>query len=211
MFSKIRVFSRAWQRIAGQTTREAFVLISVKKDIPLVMSNIYAKYIRKNKALMAEERVLVFGGTDIIIKLKSDSVQAIHDFVINVIQDTQVISTRTLMVNSSDGFREGIKMVNRNMIEAYVLVAVVKNIPEVMDQIKANPKNMEYITEMALVYGGFDIMIKIQIPAVEKLHDLVIEQIQGLELVASTQTFIIDPKAKFSFDNEIDSGKNVVA
>jgi DNA-binding Lrp family transcriptional regulator len=208
MLWKIRAFPRTWQRIAGQTTREAFVLISVNKDIPLVMDNIYTKHISKNNALMAEEMALVFGGADIIAKIKSDSVQAIHDFVIKVIQDTQVISTRTLMVNSSDGYREEVKMLDRNMIEAYVLIAVVKNIPEVMKQIRSNPKNMEYIREMALVYGGFDIMIKIQIPAVEKLHDLVIEQIQGLELVASTQTFIIDPKAKFSFDNKIDSGKD---
>lgn len=85
-------------------------------------------------------------------------------------------------------------------IEGFVLITVPKNIPSVMKQLETHPTAKKYIEEMALLFGGADIYAKIKIPSVEVLHTLVIEIIQEIPEVATTQTFIIDPKAKIGIN-----------
>jgi DNA-binding Lrp family transcriptional regulator len=52
----------------------------------------------------------------------------------------------------------------------------------------------EFITEAAAVYGEIDVIVKIEAPSIERLHQLVMEDIQNLPNVHVTRTFIIIPQ-----------------
>ena len=87
-------------------------------------------------------------------------------------------------------------MVSDTTIEGFILITVPKNIPAVIEKLDRDPIATQYIEEMALLFGGADIFAKIKVPSVEALHNLVIETIQKMPEVATTQTYIISPKAK---------------
>jgi DNA-binding Lrp family transcriptional regulator len=51
-------------------------------------------------------------------------------------------------------------------------------------------KYPEFVVEAAAVYGEADVIAKVEIPSVERLHDLVMTNIQNLPNVRVTRTFI---------------------
>jgi DNA-binding Lrp family transcriptional regulator len=95
------------------------------------------------------------------------------------------------------------EMTSDTTIEGFVLITVPKNVPAVMRMLEAHPTARKYIEEMALLFGGADIYARIKIPSIDVLHTLVIEIIQEIPEVATTQTFIIDPKAKMGINRRI--------
>ena len=87
-------------------------------------------------------------------------------------------------------------MVSDTTIEGFVLITVPKNIPIVIEKLDRDPNATQYIEEMMLLFGNADIFAKIKVPTIEVLHNLVIETIQKMPEVATTQTFIISPRSR---------------
>ena len=78
---------------------EAYVLISVNKDIPSVIRSITEIDINKQITEMS----LVFGGADIITKIKIESLQELYNFVLCIIEKIdRVASARTFIINKSE-------------------------------------------------------------------------------------------------------------
>jgi DNA-binding Lrp family transcriptional regulator len=55
-------------------------------------------------------------------------------------------------------------------------------------------KFSEFVVEAAAVYGEADVIAKVETPSVERLHELVMNNIQNLPNVRVTRTFIIIPQ-----------------
>jgi len=55
-------------------------------------------------------------------------------------------------------------------------------------------KYPEFVVEAAAVYGEADVIAKVETPSVERLHDLVMTNIQNLPNVRVTRTFIVIPQ-----------------
>jgi DNA-binding Lrp family transcriptional regulator len=55
-------------------------------------------------------------------------------------------------------------------------------------------KYPEFVTEAAAVYGEADVIAKVETPSVQRLHQLVMDDIQNLPNVRVTRTFIIIPQ-----------------
>ncbi len=70
---------------------------------------------------------------------------------------------------------------------AYVLLKVpAKHMADVIEQLKS----FSGVTEAAVVYGETDIITKVEVADQTELDDLVINKMQGIEMVQSTRTFI---------------------
>ena len=52
----------------------------------------------------------------------------------------------------------------------------------------------QFVTEAAAVYGEADVIAKVEVSSVEKLHELVMNEIQNLPNVRVARTFIIIPQ-----------------
>ena len=52
----------------------------------------------------------------------------------------------------------------------------------------------QYVSEVAAVYGEADVIAKVEVPSVEELHTLIMDEIQNLPSVKITRTFIIIPQ-----------------
>jgi len=71
---------------------------------------------------------------------------------------------------------------------AYILMKVpVKNVAEVMDQLKA----LEPVQEASTVYGESDIVAKVEVKDQEHLDTLIMEQVHAIPAVESTRTFVV--------------------
>ncbi len=78
-------------------------------------------------------------------------------------------------------------------VSAFVLITVPAN--RSGDIVKLLMENyQEFVTEAAAVYGEADVIAKVETPSIEKLHDLVMDDIQNLPNVRVTRTFIIIPQ-----------------
>lgn len=78
-------------------------------------------------------------------------------------------------------------------VSAFVLITVPANrsgdvVRILMDSYR------DFVTEAAAVYGEADVIARVEVPSVEKLHELVMEGIQNLPNVRVTRTFIIIPQ-----------------
>jgi DNA-binding Lrp family transcriptional regulator len=79
------------------------------------------------------------------------------------------------------------------MVAAFVLITVPAN--RSGDVVRMLMENyQEFVSEAAAVYGEADVIAKVETPSVEKLHELVMDQIQNLPNVRVTRTFIIIPQ-----------------
>jgi DNA-binding Lrp family transcriptional regulator len=52
----------------------------------------------------------------------------------------------------------------------------------------------EFVTGAAAVYGEADVIARIEAPSIQKLHELVMDEIQNLPDVRVTRTFIVIPQ-----------------
>jgi DNA-binding Lrp family transcriptional regulator len=78
-------------------------------------------------------------------------------------------------------------------VTAFVLITVPAN--KSGDLVRILMEDLsEFITEAAAVYGEADVIAKVETPSVQKLHELVMGQIQNLPNVSVTRTFIIIPQ-----------------
>jgi DNA-binding Lrp family transcriptional regulator len=79
------------------------------------------------------------------------------------------------------------------VVSAFVLITVPAN--RSGDIVRLLMENyQEFVTEAAAVYGEADVIAKVETPSVQKLHDLVMDDIQNLPNVRVTRTFIIIPQ-----------------
>jgi DNA-binding Lrp family transcriptional regulator len=78
-------------------------------------------------------------------------------------------------------------------VSAFVLITVPANKSgDVVDMLME--KYPEFVTEAAAVYGEADVIAKVETPSVQRLHELVMDNIQNLPNVRVTRTFIIIPQ-----------------
>jgi DNA-binding Lrp family transcriptional regulator len=71
---------------------------------------------------------------------------------------------------------------------AYVLIKTkAGRSKSLVDQLQT----FEGVEEAAAVYGGADVVAKVQVPDESALARLVMEKIQGIPMVESTQTLIV--------------------
>jgi DNA-binding Lrp family transcriptional regulator len=54
--------------------------------------------------------------------------------------------------------------------------------------------HQEFVTEAVAVYGEADVIARIEVPSIDKLHELVMDKIQNLPNVRVTRTFIVIPQ-----------------
>ena len=76
-------------------------------------------------------------------------------------------------------------------VTAFVLVTVPA--PESGGVVSKLHDNVPEVQEVAAVYGEADVVVKIRASSIERLHELVMNDIQKLDHVDATRTFIIIP------------------
>lgn len=79
------------------------------------------------------------------------------------------------------------------IVSAFVLITVTANrsgdiVRKLMEDYS------QFVTEAAAVYGEADVIAKVEVPTIQKLHELVMDEIQNLPNVRVTRTFIIVPQ-----------------
>ncbi|MDQ1394658.1 MAG: hypothetical protein QOF30_3635 [Acidimicrobiaceae bacterium] len=78
-------------------------------------------------------------------------------------------------------------------VTAFVLITVpATRSGDVVDKLIADYS--DFVVEAAAVYGEADVIAKLETPSIQRLHDLVMNDIQGLPHVTVTRTFIIIPQ-----------------
>jgi DNA-binding Lrp family transcriptional regulator len=83
-------------------------------------------------------------------------------------------------------------MTSRSVVSAYVLITVpAKNSGDLVNTLLEGYP--QFVKEAEAVYGEADVIARIETTSVEELHQLVMEKIQKLPIVAVTRTFIIIP------------------
>lgn len=81
----------------------------------------------------------------------------------------------------------------QSAVAAFVLITVPAN--KSGDVVRMlMEKYPEFVTEAAAVYGEADVIAKVETPSVQRLHQLVMDDIQNLPNVRVTRTFIIIPQ-----------------
>lgn len=83
--------------------------------------------------------------------------------------------------------------VARTPVSAFVLITVPANKSGDIVRILMEDYS-EFVSEAAAVYGEADVIAKVETPSIEKLHRLVMDDIQNLPNVRVTRTFIIIPQ-----------------
>jgi len=59
------------------------------------------------------------------------------------------------------------------------------------EELVAKLKSIEYVTEVHLVYGVYDIIVKVEADSMEKVKEVVAWRIRRLEKVRSTLTLLV--------------------
>lgn len=78
-------------------------------------------------------------------------------------------------------------------VKAYVLITVpAPNSGRVVE--KLGTDSFSKVTEVEAVYGEADVIAKIETDSIDDLHRIVMVDIQGLDHVESTRTFLIIPR-----------------
>ncbi len=83
-------------------------------------------------------------------------------------------------------------MNSRSVVTAFVLITV--EAPRSGDVVEKLMEKFEEVAEAAAVYGEADVIAKISAPSIERLHELVMSEIQDLPKVTVTRTFIVVPQ-----------------
>ena len=77
------------------------------------------------------------------------------------------------------------------MARAYVLInSEIGGETEVVDQLK----NMPEVVEVSVVYGVYDVIVKLEADTMEALKELITSKVRHLSKVRSTMTMICGPE-----------------
>ena len=77
------------------------------------------------------------------------------------------------------------------MAKAYVLInSEIGGEQEVVDQLKA----MKEVVEVSVVYGVYDVIVKLEAESMEALKELITSKVRHLNKVRSTMTMIAGPE-----------------
>jgi len=77
------------------------------------------------------------------------------------------------------------------MAKAYVLInSEIGGESEVVDQLKA----MKEVVEVSVVYGVYDVIVKLEAESMEALKELITSKVRHLNKVRSTMTMIAGPE-----------------
>lgn len=75
----------------------------------------------------------------------------------------------------------------KNMARAYVLInSEIGGEQEVVDQLKQMPE----VTEVSVVYGVYDVIVKLEADTMEVLKEIITSKVRHLNKVRSTMTMI---------------------
>ena len=74
------------------------------------------------------------------------------------------------------------------MVTAYVLV-ISKSGTE--KQVLEDLQKLEEIKEAKIVYGEYDIIVKVQVENVEKLNEFLLERVRPIKNIEKTSTLIV--------------------
>lgn len=83
-------------------------------------------------------------------------------------------------------------MTEKSSVTAFVLVTVP--VTKSGDLVKTLMRDFPEVVEAAAVYGEADVVAKIEASSIERMHTLVMEEIQTLPTVEVTRTFIVIPQ-----------------
>jgi DNA-binding Lrp family transcriptional regulator len=77
------------------------------------------------------------------------------------------------------------------MAKAYVLIdSEIGGESEVVEQLKA----MKEVVEVSVVYGVYDVIVKLEAESMESLKELITSKVRHLNKVRSTMTMIAGPE-----------------
>jgi DNA-binding Lrp family transcriptional regulator len=77
------------------------------------------------------------------------------------------------------------------MAKAYVLInSEIGGEQEVVDQLKAMPE----VVEVSVVYGVYDVIVKLEAETMEVLKEIITSKVRHLNKVRSTMTMIAGPE-----------------
>ena len=73
-------------------------------------------------------------------------------------------------------------------IEAFILVKVEAGKEK---DVTAYVENMKMITEASLIYGAYDLILKVQAPLPEKLDEFIFNELRRINGIKETATYIV--------------------
>lgn len=73
------------------------------------------------------------------------------------------------------------------MIKAYILIVVQSGGEE---KVKQSLGESEQVKDISIVYGEYDIIMKVEVPEMQDLQEFIIKNIRGIKEVDRTSTMI---------------------
>jgi DNA-binding Lrp family transcriptional regulator len=131
----------------------------------------------------------VYGECDIVAKVTAESLQDLHDLVMNRIQKINAVaSTRTLIMIPEQSAK-GVFNEQPLDVRAYLRISVpAGKSAGLVKRLTGN--DFPEIIEAAAVYGEADVVARVGVTSLEELRGLVMDRIQLLSEVRVTRTHI---------------------
>jgi DNA-binding Lrp family transcriptional regulator len=191
----IRDMWRYYKR--GYALKAAYELATTTQR---VVTYVGARVAERGMAVLAERlkdypqilEVAAVHGADIdmLIKAETPNAEEAYHLLVPLMAETDITGLPQVLLGE-ESIRRDAKPKDRKGTKgmlAYILMKVpVKNVAEVMDQLKA----LEPVLEASTVYGESDIVAKVEVEDQEHLDTLIMEQVHAIPAVESTRTFVV--------------------
>jgi DNA-binding Lrp family transcriptional regulator len=172
---------------AGQSAVSALVFITA----PANKTSGIIRILMDEHWGLVTEAAAVYGEADVIARIETSSVQRLHEFVTQTIQNLPNVRwARDFIVV---GQPSGGPPVRKGAVSAFVFIAAPANHASDTARVLVD-EYRESVTEAAVAYGGADIIARIEASSMEGLHKFVMEEIRNLPGVQVTRTFLIIPQ-----------------
>lgn len=167
--------------VAGETGQVAYVLLQVD---PRRWAEVVE--LLRGSERVREAAVVYAESADLIAKIEASRSEEVFE-VLHEIFDRGLLLGPPTILRAQAGASSPAGANGRANMLAYVLIKVpAKHLDGVLERLRA----FEGISEASVIYGETDIIAKLQVADQQALDNLIVRQIQGLEEVQSTRTFI---------------------
>ncbi|MEM0089960.1 MAG: Lrp/AsnC ligand binding domain-containing protein [Nitrososphaerota archaeon] len=160
---------------------KAFILGSVSTRSALIDS---LKAIRDSG--LVKEAYLIWGPYDMLCKVEVSSLGQLNT-VLDLLHDSEVIDTNTLIVNEEGGLTFEVKDVDKIKKCAYIFIKLRRPAaPRLWDTFL---KSIEDVTEAHQLFGMYDVVISVREEAREEYFERVFKRLWLLTEVNLTSTY----------------------
>ncbi len=127
---------------------------------------------------------------DVLVKAQTPNAEEAYHLLAPLMAETGILGIPQVLLGEESFRRDhpGQGWDRNTAMLAYILMKVpVKNVAEVMDELKS----LEAVLEASTVYGESDIVAKVEVKDQEALDTLIMERVHAITAVESTRTFVV--------------------